>query len=130
MTEITLQYPYPINQSCQEGDLLYYTPIANASVGGFTVNQSNSEMILLGPVKTITNVDTNGSGVLNVTNIVCEVADGITPPTTSDFIFFKKDNSVNEASITGYYGEFVFENNSKQKAELFTAACEITESSK
>ena len=120
MTEITLQYPYPINQSCQEGDLLYYTPIANASVGGFTVNQSNSEMILLGPV----------SGVLNVTNIVCEVADGITLPTTSDFIFFKKDNSVNEASITGYYGEFVFENNSKQKAELFTAACEITESSK
>ena len=34
------------------------------------------------------------------------------------------------ASILGYYGEVEFKNNSAKKAELFAAACEMSESSK
>ena len=34
------------------------------------------------------------------------------------------------ASILGYYGEVEFKNNSKEKAEIFATACEISESSK
>ena len=52
------------------------------------------------------------------------------PAIEVDFVFFGKERSVNEASIVGYYGEFKFLNNSKSKAELFSTACEITESSK
>ena len=53
-----------------------------------------------------------------------------TPPTTNEFIFFQKSNEVNAGSVTGYYAEVKFRNNSRGKAELFTASCEITESSK
>jgi hypothetical protein len=52
------------------------------------------------------------------------------PPTTNEFIFFQKSNEVNAGSVTGYYAEVKFRNDSRTKAELFTASCEITESSK
>ena len=51
-------------------------------------------------------------------------------PTINDYFFFSKDNGVNLTSITGYYAEVEFKNNSTEKAELFATACEITESSK
>jgi hypothetical protein len=51
-------------------------------------------------------------------------------PTVDDYYFFSKDNNVNMSSITGYYAEVEFENNSTNKAEFFATACEITESSK
>jgi len=53
-----------------------------------------------------------------------------TPPTINEFIFFQKSNEVNAGSVTGYYAEVKFRNDSRTKAELFTASCEITESSK
>ena len=31
MPDITIQFSYPINQSCQEGDLLYYTPVESGT---------------------------------------------------------------------------------------------------
>ena len=51
-------------------------------------------------------------------------------PTTSDYFFFSKDNGINLTSITGYYAEVEFKNNSTEKAELFATSCDITESSK
>lgn len=51
-------------------------------------------------------------------------------PTINDYYFFAKDNSVNLTSMTGYYGEVEFKNNSTSKAELFSIACDIAESSK
>ena len=51
-------------------------------------------------------------------------------PTINDYYFFTKDNTVNQTSMTGYYGEVEFRNNSTKKAELFSIACDITESSK
>jgi hypothetical protein len=48
----------------------------------------------------------------------------------SDYYFFAKDNSVNLTSITGYYAEVEFKNNSTKKAELFATACDVVESSK
>ena len=124
--EITLQLEYPINQSCQEGYLLYYTPVESGTTGGVIINQENTEMIEMGPVKTITEFENSG-----IVEVVCAMYNNVQQPVSQvDFIFFGKDRSVNEASIVGYYGEFVFKNNSKQKAELFTTACEVTESSK
>ena len=67
-----------------------------------------------------------------VDNIVvtCDISDVTNPPSTNDFIFFSKDRRVNENSALGYYGEFVLKNDSREKAELFTIACDISESSK
>ena len=45
-------------------------------------------------------------------------------------IFFSKDRRVNENDAKGYYGEFTFKNNSRDKVELFATACQISESSK
>ena len=130
MPDITIQFPYPINQSCQEGDILYYVPVLSGTTGGFVVSNDNADMVKMGPVRTITNIDNDDDGSFDVTQIVCDLGNNIPQPSASDFIFFGKDRLVNESSIVGYYGEFTFKNNSKQKAELFTAACEVTESSK
>ena len=132
MPDIIIQLPYPINESCQEGDTLYYTEVNSGLVGGFKVSSGgeNANIIEMGPVKSITNIDNDGDGIFDVTNIVCNMDGNVAEPTSNDFIFFGKPRSINEASIVGYYGEFTFKNNSKEKAELFMTACEITESSK
>ena len=57
MPDITIQFPYPINQSCQEGDILYYVPVLGGTTGGFVVSNDNADMVEMGPVKTITNID-------------------------------------------------------------------------
>ena len=51
-------------------------------------------------------------------------------PTTNDYIFFSKDNSVNLSSLIGYYAEPKFINNSTEYAEIFSVGLGITESSK
>jgi len=51
-------------------------------------------------------------------------------PTSSSFIFFAKNNLPNMSTISGYYSEIEFKNNSKVKAELYAASCEMSESSK
>jgi hypothetical protein len=43
---------------------------------------------------------------------------------------FAKNHVVNTSSLLGYYADVKFENNSKEKAELFSVNSEITESSK
>ena len=52
------------------------------------------------------------------------------PPTTDDFFFFVKNSTVQQSAIRGYYNSIIMENNSTDKAELFTVSCDVTESSK
>ena len=40
------------------------------------------------------------------------------------------NTQLNMSSLTGYYGEVQFKNDSIEKAELFATSCEIVESSK
>ena len=47
-----------------------------------------------------------------------------------DYIFFMKNNLVEQSSVLGYYNSVTIENNSKSRAELFAVSCEVTESSK
>tara|TARA_Y100000592_G_scaffold100519_1_gene180949 strand:+ start:14831 stop:15220 length:390 start_codon:yes stop_codon:yes gene_type:complete len=129
MAQITLQFDYPVNQSLQEGDIIYY--IAQGTSGGFDIGLDSQSIIEIGSVISITNVDNNNDTFPDVVNVLCNIANTTAAPTVDkDFIFFGKERSINEASIVGYYGEFKFANNSKQPAELFAAACDITESSK
>ena len=119
MAQITIALPSPLNVSVQAGDIAYYVQINDTAVGGFQVNEGTSAPIEIGPIISI-----SGS------TIVCDNASTNNEPSAGDFILFGKDRSVNEASLVGYFAEFEFKNDSKTKAELFSARCQIQESSK
>jgi hypothetical protein len=109
--------------SVQVGDIAYYIP-ANQLVAGFNVNVNSENCIRIGVIKSI------GGGLgLNNLYLICEIDASTEIPEANDFIFFSKSRSVNEASIVGYYGKLRFKNDSKQKAELFSANCNVNISS-
>jgi len=119
MATLDLTFPSPINVSCKIGDTAYF--VNTSTMGGFSVaGQTN----LIGTINTITTVGANV--VLNI-EIEGEFAESVT---TSDFVFFSKNNLVEIGSILGYYAKVQFRNNSTKKAELHEAACEIEESSR
>ena len=55
---------------------------------------------------------------------------GFTMPTSSDYVFFTKNNNHDMASLLGYYAQVQFENDSTTAAELFSVGMEVAESSK
>ena len=113
MPTITINVSATMNDSLQMGDTAFYIP-ANQLVGGFNVNVANEDCIHIGVIKEIL----GGS-------LLCEIDASTEEPSAGDFVFFSKHRAVNEASIVGYYGKFRFINNSKQKAELFSANCNV-----
>ena len=118
MATISLQFPSPINASVQVGDTTYFSN--PSTLGDFSVGNN---ITLIGEIQTITD---NGTNV----TMVCAYNQNNPPPTSTSFILFSKDNLVNLSSLVGYYGNAKFNNNSKDKAELFAASCEVSESSK
>jgi hypothetical protein len=123
MAQITINLNSPLNQSCQIGDDVYYVNIGSS--GGFDI--SSSGIIKIGDIISITEIISDSGETLIA--LLCNIDETTEPPVPTDFIFFAKDRRVNEASLLGYYGDFKFENNSKQKAELFMAGCEVTPNS-
>jgi len=109
------------NDSLQVGDQIYYATAT--SLGGFNVELNDSQIVQLGSVTQITES-------LTTNTIVVDLILGVAIPSAGDFIFFSKDRSVNVSSLVGYFGEVTFKNSSTDKAELFSVACEISESSK
>ena len=118
MATITMEFPITEMLSIQIGDIAYYsTP---TELGGF---QSSSSLTKIGAITMVE----QSSSVLSIT---CNIPNNVIPPSQTDFILFAKDNRVNVASLAGYYGIAKFINDSKEKAEMFAASCEISESSK
>ncbi len=118
MPDITLTFTNDINTSVQVGDTAYYSKVSN--VGGF---KTSSSITYIGPISSI---DTSAK------QIVCSPA-GISSnsqPPAGSFILFSKDNRANMASPLGYYAQVKFKNDSTIKGEMFSAACEVFESSK
>lgn len=157
MPEVVFYLNPPLNFSFKEGDICHYiTP--NAYSGGFNTHTVNTPMVTIGKCKEIELQDNQGilgdigefddtafinypnqygqgntggtDNVIDSIKITCDIDDVTNPPSTNDFIFFSKDRRVNENSALGYYGKFTFKNNSREKAELFTVACDVSESSK
>ena len=122
MANVTLNFSFPINVSVQIGDIAYYTK-SSTSLGTHTHSDQN-DIIQIG---NITAIDRDN-------NIITCFWDpdpaNANPPSGDDFIMFSKDNKVNLSSLTGYYAEAKFVNNSKEKSELFSVATEIYDSSK
>jgi len=108
MASITLTFTKTLNVSVQEGDTAYYT------------NDINGDSII--EIGEITNVTSK--------SITVTIAANAPRPTSSSFILFSKTNEANISGILGYYAEVTFKNKSTKKAELFSIATEIFESSK
>ena len=122
MATIDITFQQMSFPSMQIGDVTYY--ISTDESGGFTTANENN----LTEIWIITNIAV--STVDNTTTITCDIPDNATPPAITDFILFAKDNRINVSSLVGYYGSVKFQNDSTGRAEMFSAACEISESSK
>ena len=124
---ITIQVSRADYPSLQIGDIAFYaTP--NDDVAGFK-NADQNDITKIGEITSIDNTTSLDDGT-ETTTLTCNINTSTAIPTTSDFIFFSKDNKVNLTSLLGYYASVKFKNGSTAKAEMFSAACEINESSK
>jgi len=120
--QITLTFNEPLNHSLQVGDTIWYVTTAHS--GGYetaSVSQTNK----LGNVEEISSQ--YRAHKIIVSNYTMTVA-----PTNLEqsFIMFSKDKKANLTSLKGYYALARFENNSKQKAELYAVGSEVSISSK
>ena len=113
MPIITLQFPFPINDSVQVGDTAYYTNDVNGT-----------NLIRLGLITEITRA-INQMKVDILPQLVGTVDTALT---TSSFILFSKTALVNTSGLKG--AEAQFKNDSIDYAELFLVGSEIFDSSK
>ncbi len=117
--EITLTFEHPLNHSLQVGDTVWYTEVSPN--GGYNVAPTATK---LGRVEEVS--DQYQAHEIKVSNNVLTIA----PALGNKYIMFSKDNRANLTSLVGYYAEAKFENNSKEKAELFSVSSEVAQSSK
>ena len=117
------------NDSLQIGDIAYY--VTPSLVGGFdtSIDLSTGEYeapTFIGPIDAITvdSIDVDETAQNVVAPAVAEI------PGPNDFIMFAKDTSINLSGLVGYYAEVKINNNSTEKAEMFSIASEISVSSK
>ena len=122
MQILTLTFPFPINDSVQVGDWVYYTPLTTiGTVSPFEKQDSLANVVQLGPIVAF------GTG--NAIDVMWDDAN-ISAPAVDDFILFGKNKTVNTSSLIGYYADIKFVNNSTEKAELFAVGSDVFESSK
>lgn len=128
---ITLQFIGAVdNDSLQIGDMAYF--ITPTTLGNF--QQLNVVPTFIGPV--VDYFDVNGTSVFlpgwnpPMFSIQIDDVNAQGPISNNDFLMFGKDTSANVSGLVGYYAEVKLNNNSSEKAEMFSIASEITPSSK
>jgi len=122
--QITLTFTNPLNHSLQQGDTIWYIDSQDVSqAGGYDV-ATNNNILKLGTVEEVSNQYRAHQITISNSFTVS------TPDLTNAFIMFSKNNSTNLTSLTGYYALAKFENNSKEKAELYAVGSEVSISSK
>ena len=112
MPTTDLTFPNNINVSVQIGDIIYYTP---TTLNG--IHNTAGTIIELGFVTAI-----NGNTI--TVDYIAAL------PQPGDFIMFAKDRSVNMSSLLGYFAKFRIRNNSQDKAEMYSIAVDVIDSSK
>ena len=128
MPTLQLTFSTPINTSVQIGDMVYYVPTNTSGTFDVAPLINATE---IGEVTAITNQD----GALDVTTnpITMNVFDPTGPinqPSIGDFIMFSKNRAVNTSGIIGYYADIKLVNHTTSKAEMFSIASGVIESSK
>lgn len=113
MDEITLLFPNPLNVSIQVGDIAYFTDSPNVYEG--------QVLEKIGLVKGLNQ---------GINAVICEILPSQPRPTSTSFILFQKDNTVNGGSLLGYFARVQFRNGTTEEAEVFSVGSEVFESSK
>jgi hypothetical protein len=137
MPEITLQFPRNSYPSLQVADVAYYSvPTVTPPTENFTINNPtfndgpfDQGLVLAGPITFIDQTTSLADGTLT-TSITIDLQPDVPEPDSSNFVFFEKSKTANISSLVGYYARIKFYNNSSNRAEMFSASCEISESSK
>ena len=122
MANVILTFNFPLNVSAQVGDTAYYTK--SSSVLGTHTHSNQNDIIQIGEITAINKVNNTITCLFNPNPT------SATPPNSNDFIMFSKDNKVNLSSLTGYYAEAQFVNDSTVEAELFAVSTDVYSSSK
>jgi hypothetical protein len=126
----SIHFPRQAYPSLQVGDRAYRiaSTTDNFSNSGFTVGGFGLD---IGEVTNIQDGTITQDGVTTLTTLITiDVVPGVTETTTNHFIYFVKNEQVEVGDVLGYYGKALFLNNSTTRAELYSAACEFSESSK
>lgn len=122
MPEVQIDFDNEVNTSAQIGDEVYW--ILAGPNGEFDwANKENIQNVGY----PISGISVGEPGFIQI-----QYPAGSTtynPPPPLAFIMFAKDNRANMSSLVGYYAKAKFENNSKERAELFIVSAEIKESS-
>ena len=138
------------NSSLKVGDLIYYikNPSQNYETSGFITGDDDggvSTHILIGDVVSIQPVAVDDPTNIGQTDVPYNFKLYIKPSPSyigqvslgnglnidgGDYVFFMKNNLVEQSSVVGYYNSVTLTNNSKTRAELFAVSCNIDESSK
>lgn len=107
MANITITFSNPLPVNIQIGDIAWY------------LESSTENAIKMGPIISISNL-----------TIVIEAETGVSPPSTSDFVFYEVNPIASVGQLKGYFSEIQFRNNTTAYAELFSVGTEVFESSK
>ena len=124
--DIILQFSRADYPSLQIGDVAYKVSSPD-TVAGFTTSNGGSE---IGLVKNIKNTTSLEDGTLTTSITITIDEENEVEITTSDYIFFRKSDIINMASLVGYFGSVKLINNATNRAEMFAVSCNVSESSK
>ena len=108
----------PVNESLQPGDEIYWCT-TNVS-GNYTTTGGFQFLGILKEYEIQT-------GAMKL--VVWIEADAALPG-ENKFIAFRKNKTANTSAVIGHYGTATFDVQTSSAAELYTAGCEIAESSK
>ena len=129
MQILTLSFPHHLNDSIQIGDVVYWCPISQQGTLPTSFSTGNlGGVTRLGEIIDI--VNSSNPTVPSTIDVWWDNNNVIAPSQPTDFIMFAKNKVVNTPSLTGYYADVKFENDSIEKAELFVVGSEVFESSK
>jgi|TARA_B110000211_G_scaffold100455_1_gene116909 hypothetical protein len=118
MPILNFTFSQQLNTSIQVGDIVYYVP----TISSAQFNVNSTDIIEIGPIT-----------MLFPSNLGFSASTTLPPlqyPTSSDYIFFTKDNKVNQSNVLGYFAKVQLKNNSLDEAEIFNVSADAFDSSK
>ena len=146
MPIVTINFNRNLNVSVQVGDIAYF--INPTDVGPTKTYTATKTPHKTGPQSGIIKIGeiieldccSNMASYLTGGYIKCDMPQDLfnayydqiidLTPGPPSFIMFSKDNKVNLSSLTGYYAEAQFVNDSTVEAELFAVSTDVYSSSK
>ena len=105
-------------------------PVQIGTIESIQTNDTSS-IFYTNEVLTVTMNENTDDEIIQTVNTIINVQETqpLITPQAPFYFFFSKDNQYQMSSLTGYYGEVEFRNNSTTKAELYATACDVVMSS-